>query len=453
MIKHLIPRLSLAALVASFTIACTGPDQVTGPDLAVSAARASTTTTSPVVTGASPSMSARNVTLNVRILGSGFDRGSKAQWALKGVPSSKVTTNSTTYVSSKELTANITVAADADIAYYDIIVTTSSGKPGIGTETFEIVVETTDLGTLGGNDAEALAVNDAGVIVGGSTTRAGVNRPFLWDGVMRDLGLPAGGTWGRATGLNNTGTVVGEVAVNGYFRPYIWTSTTGPRTLPVPADKLNGYASAVNDGGTVVGSYGPGQNLHAAIWQNGVLIDIHPVSGGTSDAFSISAAGDVVGYYNATGQGNSVPFVRTAAGEVRFLPCPVGGVCSAAAISGLGDIVGSVTLADGTSHAYRWNDRGVGTHGVIGGAGTGAFAVSDGGFVAGSFAFSIWDNDGAALWGSDAVMNPLQSESKSIPARGSARGVNSSGWAVGWAYKVIKGAGYHRAVRWRMPIV
>src|SRR5437016_4357432 len=74
------------------------------------------------VTSAAPDSTLQDTTLDVRVFGSGFDRGSKAQWAQSGVVSSNVTTNSTKYLSSTQLTANITVAITASTGRYDILV-------------------------------------------------------------------------------------------------------------------------------------------------------------------------------------------------------------------------------------------------------------------------------------------------------------------------------------------
>lgn len=90
----------------------------------------------PAVTATDPTSAAQGVTLDVRVLGSNFDRGSRADLALNCevdcTLSDKVKTNSTSYVSSAELVANITIATDATVDLYDVLVTTSRGKRGIG---------------------------------------------------------------------------------------------------------------------------------------------------------------------------------------------------------------------------------------------------------------------------------------------------------------------------------
>lgn len=90
------------------------------------------------VTSANPNTAPQDTTIDVHVLGSGFDRGSNAQWTQSGVNSPAVATNSTRYVSSGELVANITIAVSATVGSYDIVVTTSKGKKGIGSELFTI---------------------------------------------------------------------------------------------------------------------------------------------------------------------------------------------------------------------------------------------------------------------------------------------------------------------------
>jgi hypothetical protein len=99
----------------------------------------------PTVTSTTPDSATQDTTLDVTIAGSGFDAGSQAQWAQSGVPSLKVRTNSTRFVSSRKLIANITIAVDADPGLYDVLVTTAEGKKGIGTELFTVKLKLTPL--------------------------------------------------------------------------------------------------------------------------------------------------------------------------------------------------------------------------------------------------------------------------------------------------------------------
>lgn len=303
----------VAAFIAFAVVsACVDPVDTEAPDPVLRAGKGAggggSTATGPTVTSTSPNSSVRNVTLDVRVLGSGFDQGTSAQWAIDGVPSSKVMTNSTRYVSSTEVVANITVAADADVTLYDVIVTTSSGKPGIGTEEFEVVIEQSQLPTLGGSSGDAYEVNDQGVIVGTATDRSadrnGTRYPVRWDfvggkwtitrlaavaskdAVARDVNnsnwivgfsegrakvwLPGGSTVdlgpGCAMGINSAGTVIGVLVTSDGQQGVVWTRNgsgwNAPQILPkslLPASfgawPVCGYEQLkdINDSGTIVG--------------------------------------------------------------------------------------------------------------------------------------------------------------------------------------------------------
>jgi uncharacterized delta-60 repeat protein len=79
------------------------------------------------------------INLNVKVTGKGFKNGAKAKWFVTGTTDTGgVTVNSTTFVSSSELTANITVSDAATIANFDIQVTNSDGRGGKGTELFAV---------------------------------------------------------------------------------------------------------------------------------------------------------------------------------------------------------------------------------------------------------------------------------------------------------------------------
>jgi len=94
--------------------------------------------TAPAVTATNPTDAPQDTTLDVHVLGSGFDRGSKVAFARDGVVDTKLQVNATQYRTSGQLIANVTIAADAVITSYDVMVTTSSGKKGIGTELFAV---------------------------------------------------------------------------------------------------------------------------------------------------------------------------------------------------------------------------------------------------------------------------------------------------------------------------
>jgi len=82
------------------------------------------------------------INLNVKVTGKGFKNGAKAKWFVTGTTDTGgVTVNSTTFVSSGEVTANITVADTAAITTFDIQVTNSDGRGGKGTELFNVTAK------------------------------------------------------------------------------------------------------------------------------------------------------------------------------------------------------------------------------------------------------------------------------------------------------------------------
>ena len=97
-----------------------------------------------------------------------------------------------------------------------------------------------DLGTLGGARSNALAVNNAGTILGWSRTASGATHNFLYkDGTLRDIGAIS------ASDLGPADQVVGTVVRNGNPFAILWQdgviTTIGP-----------GYGVAMNQNGWIV---------------------------------------------------------------------------------------------------------------------------------------------------------------------------------------------------------
>ena len=96
------------------------------------------------------------INLDVTISGNGFKKGATAQWFVTGTTNpGGVTVNSATFKGSTQLTANITVASDAVISGFDIVVKNTDGRTGKGTDKFAVTVKggpvgCTTTGTPGG---------------------------------------------------------------------------------------------------------------------------------------------------------------------------------------------------------------------------------------------------------------------------------------------------------------
>src|SRR5947208_16924704 len=84
------------------------------------------------------------INLDVAMTGNGFKKGATAQWFITGTTNpGGVTVNSTAFKGSTQLTANITVAADATISGFDIVVKNTDGRTGKGTDKFAVTIKGT----------------------------------------------------------------------------------------------------------------------------------------------------------------------------------------------------------------------------------------------------------------------------------------------------------------------
>ena len=157
----------------------------------------------------------------------------------------------------------------------------------------------TDLGTLGGQNSYATAINNAGQIVGYSDSNPieGVEHRQAFireDGVMRCL-VPDGG-YSAAHDINESGVVVGQAVLSTSYAAFRWSEEEGMVELP---GKPNGWhsAEAVNNLGQVVG-YDLFSN-HALTWIDGELIDLAELVADTgwllTQAYDVNDSGWITG--------------------------------------------------------------------------------------------------------------------------------------------------------------
>ncbi|MFQ5890336.1 MAG: hypothetical protein ACE5JR_09830 [Gemmatimonadota bacterium] len=154
-VKHAARHLSFGTLLAAvaWVAACSEPGPTSPESPSILAAKGGNGGgDGPTVDATDPTSAPQGATLPVGVFGSGFDPGSVVDFLLDGKKTTKVVTNSTSFVGAGELIADITIAADAPLASYDVRVTTSRKKKGIGTELFKIVGTTFDLPISSGSD-------------------------------------------------------------------------------------------------------------------------------------------------------------------------------------------------------------------------------------------------------------------------------------------------------------
>lgn len=123
-----------------------------------------------------------------------------------------------------------------------------------------------NLGTLGGNESQARAINEAGTVAGMSTVAGTGFQPHatLWQGDTRvDLGA------GWAYNLNDRGQVVGVAGE----RAVMWNGTQ-----PTFLDRVGSAAVDVNNHGWAVGGFSDdvtGEPARAMLWRDGLSIDLN----------------------------------------------------------------------------------------------------------------------------------------------------------------------------------
>ena len=298
---------------------------------------------------------------------------------------------------------NIRLAMFAAIA----IPVVTTVRPAAG-QSYDVI----DLGTLGGAESRAYAINDLGQVAGEAMTQAGESRAFLWLPEAA-YGLPAGmsdletlgGPDSAAFGLNNAGQVVGSAETGGpaVSRAFLWDPAIGEMqdlgTLPGPS-----VARAINDWGEIVGTARDFQAFDQAFfrWEEGTLVLFSDLVIGdfTSEGFGIGYTGNL----NFAGTTFFPAHAFKFGGETGFLQLEDLGIESSAfAMNAVNQVAGSFK-ADEYEHAALWKITTPADLGTLGGTNSRAFGINEATQVVG-YAETAGGDRHAFVWETDAMVD------------------------------------------------
>lgn len=446
--------LHLVAVAAGLLAACSDASIPAAPLLRDGAIGDAKAPTGLSVTSTDPADSRRGVTIDVKINGSGFSAGAVATFRLSGVDDPKVRTNSTTYVSSTQLVANITIDPDATPDFRDVMVT-SSGKQGIGSELFTVL----DVGVMdvaGFAEAQGASVNSSGVAVGNGVSNACVQRAFTWTQAGGSVMLPlaAGYCGNMAAHIRDDGAIAGiamttaivnspgtQIAIYTPDGAGGWTIDV----LPKPrADATWLSTASFTKTGALVSLWRyPDMTVDAWYWSTGTgWISLARTAGATTCyPHGMNERGEVVGHCG----GAPLYWASPTSAPVQ-IPATGGTANSASDINDAGVIAGAYDLRR-TTRAARWTPNGTGGWAMqdLGMVGT-ARTINDDGAITISNAGSWWY---MAPDGTVTQLDPLSHYGGATIAlaRPGNRGTDGVTWIVGYGSENTN-TGY-RALWWR----
>lgn len=281
----------------------------------------------------------------------------------------------------------------------------------------------------------AVAINDAGVVVGRAAGADGRSRAVRWDaeGRISELVPPVGGRYASVFGVDAEGAAYGNTSSPGHWSQATKWNADG--TVVVLGFLPGGdytFAVAVNKSGTVVGYGGDAAGRRQAVrWGRDGVATVLPGSGTATEAAAIDEDGVIAGVAYADEGSRAVRWDEGVLTDLGGVPGSTH--LGVEAVDGP-VVIGGYQTEDRTSFAVRW-DGGVAAY-PPGGSSSTVRAVDGDGAVFGRVGGSPvrWAADGSVT----AMALPggfTAGEGALVNGHGTAAGV-----AIGRTYRPIRWA-------------
>jgi probable HAF family extracellular repeat protein len=200
-----------------------------------------------------------------------------------------------------------------------------------------------DLGTLGGNESVANAVNSSGQVA--LTALNTIPDPYVPYFLMNGATQVHAGRWTNSEGLQDLGTLGGSdsgaflINERGQMAGWSFTSTTVNPTTAIPT-------------------------LDPFFWENRKMMDMGTLGGTVGEAFSLNSRGQVAGFSNLAGDTSCHPFLWDKTGGMKDLGTLGGDSGQAYFVNDVGEVVGAADLPGASGcdeigvpeHAFLWKN-------------------------------------------------------------------------------------------------
>lgn len=286
-----------------------------------------------------------------------------------------------------------------------------------------------DLGTLGGSNSWAYAINDRGQIVGGSSSASGDSCAFVYDGTMHNLGT-LGGSYSEAYGINSIGQIVGAASTTaGTVHAFFYDSKM--QDLGTPSGTDQSEAHDINDSGQIVGGAWTSGLLSRAFLYDGTIHDLGTLGGDEAFAYGINNSGQIVGW--ACGYSNhdrAFLYDGTMQGIAEEGSGDIWGMSYAYCINNLGQVAGYYASS---LHAFMYDGTMHDIGQLPGAWTTAALAINDHGWIVGRAVRGSDNHDNHAFVYDGTTMADLNGliDHASGWTLTEAYGINDSGQIVG----------------------